>query len=276
MEATETNGEDNMDPKEENGGGQRQARSPFDDAELYEVLFGELRYDVDYYVELAKQARGPVLEVACGTGRVLLPCLQAGIDIDGLDLYPAMLDVLRRKAHAQGYAPNLYQADMRSFSLGRRFHLIMIPFNAFLHNLSTEEQLDTLRTCRAHLVGGGLLAMEVFFPGLEVIGGPEGTPVLEHEVRHPQTGNQVRIFDTRRFNRVEQIQYSDIEIQEIDATGRILDSHRSQTVIRWIGKPELHLLLRVAGYSRWEIFGDFTRSPHTRETQTMIVEAWKD
>jgi SAM-dependent methyltransferase len=251
-------------------------RTPFDDAELYDVLFGELCYDLDFYIGLAKQARGPVLEVACGTGRVLLPCLQAGVDIDGLDLYPAMLRVLQGKARAQGLAPQVYESDMRGFSLPRRYHLIIIPFNGFLHNLSTEDQLNTLRTCKAHLLGSGLLVMEIFFPGLEVIAGPEGIPVFEHEVRHPQTGLQVRILDTRRFNRVEQMQHSEIEIQEIDAAGALVATHRSRTAIRWIFKSEMELLLRVAGFSRWQIFGGFDYRPLTKETQSMIVFAWRD
>jgi SAM-dependent methyltransferase len=251
-------------------------RTPFDDAELYDVLFGDLRYDLDFYVGLAKEARGPVLEVACGTGRVLLPCLQAGVDIDGLDLYPAMLRVLQDKARALGLAPQIYEYDMRGFSLPRRYHLIIIPFNGFLHNLSTEDQLSTLRTCKAHLLASGLLVMEIFFPGLQVIAGPEGTPVLEHEVRHPQTGHQVRIFDTRHFNRVEQIQHSEIEIQEVDPAGALVASHRSMTAIRWIFKSEMELLLRVAGFSRWQIFGGFDRRTLRKETQSMIVFAWRD
>ena len=71
-------------------------RTPFQDAELYEVLFRDFDFDREFYLGLAREARGPVLEVACGTGRILLPCFQAGVDIDGLDLFQEMLDVLRR------------------------------------------------------------------------------------------------------------------------------------------------------------------------------------
>jgi len=251
-------------------------RSPFDDAEMYDVLFRDLRYDVDFYLELARKARGPVLEVACGTGRVLLPCLEAGIDIDGVDLSPAMLDVLRRNAGALGLSPRVHEGDMRNFSLQRRYRMVIIPFNGFLHNLTTEDQLSTLRTCRAHLLRGGLLVMEVFFPGLEVIAGAEGTPILEHEVRHRQNGNIVRIFDTRRFDRIGQVQRSLIDIQEVDEQGRLLASHRSRTAIRWIYRGEMELLLRVAGFSRREIYGGFDRRPLAEETQSMIVFARKD
>jgi len=108
-------------------------RTPFHDAELYEVLFHDLEFDRDFYVGLAREAGGPVLEVACGTGRVLLPCLQAGVDIDGLDLFPEMLDVLRHKAAERGLSPRLYQTDMRDFTLPRRFNLKYIGEDGNAH-----------------------------------------------------------------------------------------------------------------------------------------------
>jgi SAM-dependent methyltransferase len=251
-------------------------RSPFEDGELYDALFSELRYDVEFYLGLARQAPGPVLEVACGTGRILVPLLEAGVDADGLDLYPSMLQVLQKKTRDASRKPNLYLADMRSFSLPRRYRWIFIPFNAFLHNLTIEDQLSTLRTCRAHLVGGGVLVMEIFFPGLEVIAGPEGIPVLEHEVCDESSGRQVRIFDTRRLSRVEQVQQSEIEIQELDAESRLVASHRSRTEIRWIYRWEAELLFRAAGFSRWEIHGGFDGRPLTRETETMVCYGFRD
>lgn len=251
-------------------------RSPFDDGELYDRLFGELRYDVEFYLGLARQAPGPVLEVACGTGRVLVPLLEAGVDADGLDLYPSMLQVLQKKTRGAERKPDLHLADMRSFSLPRRYRWIFIPFNGFLHNLTTEDQLSTLRTCRSHLVTGGTLVMEIFFPGLEVIAGPEGTPVLEHEVQDKDSGRYIRIFDTRRLYRVEQVQRSEIEIQELDAERRLVTSHRSKTEIRWIYRWEAELLFRTAGFSRWEIQGGFDGRPLTRETETMICYGFRD
>jgi SAM-dependent methyltransferase len=251
-------------------------RTPFDDGELYDILFNELRFDLDFYLELAREARGPVLEVACGTGRILLPCLQAGIDIDGLDLYPSMLEVLRKKALVLGYEPRVYAADMRNFRLPRHYSLILIAFNAFVHNLTTEDQLSTLRACREHLTQGGLLVLNIFFPAMEIIGGQEGVPVFEHEVRHPVTGLPVRLFDTRTFNRIDQIQHSLVEVQLLHANGQVIASHRSKTSMRWTFKPEMELLLRVAGFSRWQICGDFDRRELTRETDHMIVFAWKD
>ena len=108
------------------------AGSPFDDGELYAALLGDIPYGLDFYVGLARAAKGPVLDIACGTGRVMLPCLEAGVDIDGLDLYQPMLDRLRFKASQRGLSPRLFQGTMSDFRLPRRYALMMSLLRIFL------------------------------------------------------------------------------------------------------------------------------------------------
>jgi SAM-dependent methyltransferase len=253
-----------------------EGRTPFDDGDLYDAVFSGFGFDLDFYLDLATQARGPVLEVACGTGRILLPCLQTGVDIEGLDLFPSMLQTLRNKAAVLGLHPTVHHADMRTFALPRQYALIFVAFNGFVHCLTTKDQLDALRTWRGHLAPGGTLVFNVFYPGREYLTGPEGTPVLELETRHPATGLPVRIYDTRTFDRVAQIQHSQIEIQELDAEGHVMVVHRSENDTRWTFKPEMDLLLGAAGYLRWQIYGGFDRRPLTRDDDQMIVFAWED
>lgn len=246
----------------------------FTDGELYDAFCGALTYGIDFYVGLAREAKGPVLDVACGTGRILLPCLQAGADGDGLDLYQPMLDTLRQKAAALGLSPELYPGDMADFSLPRRYALVMITFNAFIHNLTQEAQLSCLQRCRQHLAPGGVLAFDTYFPGLAIIGAADGERVLEGEVRHPRTGQQLRIFDIRSFDRVEQVQRSVYEIETVDNTGSVTVTRMAELAVRWVYKQEMALLLRQAGFRRWEICGDFNRRPLTKETDALIVLAW--
>jgi SAM-dependent methyltransferase len=250
--------------------------TPFDDGEFYDILCQGLDYGIDFYVGLARQAKGPVLDVACGTGRVLLPCLRAGADGDGLDLHAPMLATLRRKAEAEGLRPQLYQGDMSDFRLPRRYALVMITFNAVIHNMTQEAQIRCLERCREHLLPGGLLAFDTFFPGLAVVGVAENTRVLEGEMKDPRTGETLRMYDTRTFDRVAQTQHSVNEVEALDANGNVRTVHRSEFTTRYVYKQEMALLLRAAGFARWEICGDFERRPLTKETDAMIVLAWKD
>ena len=160
---------------------------------------------------------------------------------------------------------------MSDFSLPRRYALVMIPFNAFIHNMTQEAQIRCLQLCREHLLPGGMLAFDTFFPSLEIVGTPENTRVLEGEMPHPQTGLPMRMYDTRSFDRVAQVQHSLNELELLAADGSVQNVHRSEVRSRYIYKHEMELLLRVAGFARWEIYGDFDRRPLTRETEAMIV-----
>lgn len=248
--------------------------SPYDDGELYDIIFQDFDYGIDFYVGLARAAKGPVLDIACGTGRVLLPILQAGVDADGVDLFQPMLDIAHRKAAAAGFSPGLYRGDMADFQMPRRYALIMIPFNAFCHMLTTEDQLRCLGCIRRHLLPGGLLAFDGAFPGLAWIGAAQNQREFEAQSKHPRTGQMLRCYDTRSFDRVAQLQRSrnEVELDEADGTTRII--HRSEFLVRWTYKAEMELLLRAAGFERHEICGGFDRRPLTQETDQMIVMAW--
>jgi SAM-dependent methyltransferase len=248
--------------------------SPFDDGELYDIICQGIDYGIDFYVGLAREAKGPVLDIACGTGRVLLPVLQAGVDADGIDLFLPMLETARNKAAALGLVPRLQRGDMADFQMPRRYALAMIPFNAFCHMLTTDDQLRCLQCIRRHLLPGGLLALDGSFPGLAWIGAAQDQRELEGETNHPRTRQALRCYDTRSFDRVAQVQRSrnEVELDEPDGTTRIIQ--RSEFRVRWTYKAEMELLLRAAGFARYEVCGGFDRRPLTQETDAMVVLAW--
>lgn len=248
--------------------------TPFDDGELYDVLTGNWDHDMACFRELAREARGPVLDIPCGTGRVLLPLLQEGIDIEGVDLSATMLARCRQKAAVLGLQPRLHQASMSGFRLDRQFSLIVCPCNSFAHNLTTEDQLESLRRFREHLLPEGLAVIDSFFPSKDYVI-TDQLRVLEGEVTDPRTGHLLRCYDSRTMDRVRQIQHSDNEIEESDTTGRLVMTHRNSTDARWTYKAEMELLLHITGFSRWELYSGYDRRPFERETDSMVVFAWK-
>lgn len=250
--------------------------SPFDDGAIYDAILGNLDYGIDFFVKEARQAKGPVLDIACGTGRILIPCWIAGVPVDGLDYSQPMLDRLKQKATALHFEPKIYHADMADFSLPQQYDLIMITFNAFGHNLTSESQINCLKCCKRHLLPGGKLVFDAIFPGLEWIGAEQHTRVLEQTVIHPETGETLKCYDTRSFDRVKQWQHSINEIEAYDSTGNMRLLQRSEFDIRWVYKDEMGLLLRLAGFPRWEIHGNFEGKELTEETDGMVVFAWND
>jgi SAM-dependent methyltransferase len=233
--------------------------------------------DIPFYVEHAKAARGPVLEVACGTGRVMIPSLQAGADIEGIDLHPGMLAVLRKRAGALGLTPRAELADMRDFTMPRRYKLITIPFRAFQHLTNTEDQLRTLRCLREHLEPGGSLIFNLFHPSFDALCSNPSITFPDREVVHPETGLPVVMHDaSRELDRVQQLMNIEREIIESDARGyaHVIDRHAF--TLRWTYKAEMELLLRLSGFTRWDVRGGFDGQPLEKDTDEMVWTAWKD
>lgn len=248
---------------------------PYVRPDLYDLLFDSLDVDLDFYLGVARRAAGPVLDLACGTGRTMLPMLEAGIEAVGVDASEPMLERLRAKAAARGLAPALHRARMADFDLGRRFGAVIVPFNAFAHNLAADEQIATLRGCHRHLEPGGTLALDVISLPAERIARPGPRRRLEREVPHPETGLPVRLWNTQRLDVVAQVQHSRYDIEEVSRDGST-SVHRFESPMRWVSPAEMSLLLRLAGFGRHAIHGDFDRSPVTAAGDFVVVEARRE
>jgi SAM-dependent methyltransferase len=248
--------------------------SPYEAPELYDLMFDTLDFDLAYWIATARGAGGPVLEIACGTGRILLPIAQAGVDIDGLDAAPAMIARLKAKAGAAGLALRAEVADMRSFEMGRRYRLAFCAFNGFAHCETVADQLACLRAAHRHLEPGGALVLHMSYPGPAYWAEPEGKAVLEHEVARPG-GGKVQMWDDRRKDVVAQRQDSAVEIWELDAADRPLAVHKFSTAQRWVYRYELELLFAASGFARWEILGGFDGRPIGAPDDQMIAWAFK-
>jgi SAM-dependent methyltransferase len=151
-------------------------RAPFV-PELYDhVIPYATRPDVGFYVGLAKESDGPVLELGCGTGRILIPTARSGIEIVGLDASASMLDACRRRLATEPPElrgrVGLYHGEMRDFELARRFRLVTIPFRPFQHLLTVADQLACLAAIRRHLATDGRLVFDVFNPSIHNLAKP--------------------------------------------------------------------------------------------------------
>jgi SAM-dependent methyltransferase len=248
--------------------------TPYDSPELYDLLFDSLDFDVPYWLDFARGAGGPVLELACGTGRLLLPILKAGIDIDGIDSSPAMIARLKERAAAAGLAVRAELADMRRYSMGRRYARIFCGFNGFAHCETIDDQIAALRRSLEHLEPGGALVVHMSYPGPAYWSETEGKAVLEHEALLPG-GGKLQMWDNRKKDVVGQRQDSEVEIWELDASERPAAVHKFSTRQRWVYRFELELLFRAAGFARWEFFGGFDGRPLRTPEDQMIAWAFR-
>ena len=239
------------------------------DAAFYDYYSLGVEGDVPFYVEEAQKAGGPVLELGCGTGRILIPTAEAGVEIAGLDRAPSMLAIARDKV-ARLDPPvkgriELVEGDMRDFSLGRRFKLVTIPYRAFLHLLTGEDQRRALRCVRDHLEPDGRLILNVFDPRLDTIGahlGSFGSALkMVSEFVHPDTGRKVVVWDTRQYDPETQTIEQYFIFEELDGEGQVVNKTYSSLVLRYVHRYEMEYLLELCGYRVEALYGDFGRGP---------------
>ena len=118
------------------------------EAELYDLFRGSDDFDeIGYYVDLALNKGGDCLDVGCGTGRVLIPIAQQGVEITGLDNSTAMLNECRKRLSNEGIKADLIEQDMTSFNCGRNFDSIIIPGGSFQLLDERDDALAALRNC---------------------------------------------------------------------------------------------------------------------------------
>jgi ubiquinone/menaquinone biosynthesis C-methylase UbiE len=132
-------------------------------AEYYDFIYGD-EWDIGFYLNEARNARGSVLEVACGTGRILIALAKEGIDITGFDISQSMLDILKQKANEDGVDVDVYHANMVDFKIDKKFNLIIVPYRSFLHLSSEAERKAALKNFYEHLNPGGRLIIHAYNP----------------------------------------------------------------------------------------------------------------
>ncbi len=251
-------------------------------AEFYDhiVPYNE-RDDVARFVEWARASSGPVLELGCGTGRVLIPTARAGVEIVGLDLSARMLAVCRARRAAEPpevrRRVELVEGDMTAFALGRRFGLITIPFRPFQHILTVGGQLACLACVRDHLADDGLFVLDLFNPSL---------PMLTKEGLDQEFGDEPEFTmpDGRRVQRRMRMGGRDLfeQINDVELIYYVThpDGRRERIVhafrMRYLFRFEVEHLLARAGFLVERIDADYRGNPYgTKYPGELVVQARK-
>jgi len=236
----------------------------------------EGRADAEFFVSLARQAEGPVLELGCGTGRVLAPIAAAGCRITGLDLSDYMLERCRQKLAAQPAEVRervrLVRGNMIEFDLRETFKLVLLPFRPFQHLLSVEEQLACLHAAHRHLARQGKIVLDLFHTDPRRTFDPA---FLEERQNFPE----VPLPDGRRLRVTERIAAFHRAQQQNDVELIYYVTHpdgRSQRLvnaftIRYFFRYEVEHLLARSGFRVLELFGNYDRSPLSDDSPEMIV-----
>jgi ubiquinone/menaquinone biosynthesis C-methylase UbiE len=252
-------------------------------AEIYDFQYLGPRSDIDFYVEEARKAQGPVLEIACGTGRVAIPIAREKIEITGIDASSRMLDKAREKLEREGELKEyltLLHADMRDFSIEEKFGLIIIPFRSFLHMLTVEDQKKALANIRNHLADDGQFILNFFNPDLNMIASqsprsPQNRIRRTGTFTDERTGNLVYAWETGSHDAHGQIIDVLNTYEEVDKEGVVIKRYHKQIKLRWIYRYEMQHLLELIGFKIEALYGWFDRREFDRDSREMIWVAKK-
>ena len=233
--------------------------------------------DVPFYRALAAAAGG-VLELGCGSGRVLLPCAEAlgeGAPVAGVDRSPAMLALARAKAAAAGLAGRveLVEADLRGARLGRRFPLVTIPFRTMFLLATDADWLAALATVHSHLAPGGRLALDVFVPDPALLAeGGRLDFTGEFDLAGPEAG-RVAVWDHWSYDTAAQVARRRRVSERLDDSGLVTERRHHLLELTWRWPGEVTRLLELGGFEVTERFGGFDGEPFGAGAGDLVLVA---
>lgn len=236
-------------------------------ADIYDV-FVRGDFDIPFFLQETKKAKGSVLELMAGTGRVSLPLAEAGIDLVCVDFSAEMLDLLRQKLDKQGMKAELKQADVTAMDLGREFELIILPFHAFPEITGREKQVQALKRIKAHLSEGGIFICTLHNP-----------PVRKQSIdnhnrlagRFPTDSGEMFVWLHQRFvgndGLVEVLEFFEFYNDEGVMTSKLF----SELQFHLLEKADFEGMLAEAGFEFVGLYGDYSYSPFDESKSPVMV-----
>ena len=240
-------------------------------ADLYDLEYPH-DYDAPFWLSLAQREGGPIVEWGAGTGRLALPLVRAGFEVTGVELSERMVEEGRKK----GASIEWVHGDMRSAKLGRRYRLAVCAFNSFLCLLNVDDALAFLRNAREHLEPGGLLGIEVSAFSPEELVDPPGGPELRHDFTRELSEGRLDRFSVSRYDAASQLLRMRLVYELYGTSGEPEGRRAHDLTIRVVGRTEVELMLRLAGFEVEAVYGGFEGEPFAAGSDHLILLARRE
>lgn len=224
-----------------------------------------------FYLEIIRQYGQPVLDIGCGTGRLILDYLREGIDVDGVDNSPEMLAICCAKAEKLNLFPNLYQQDMQELDLPRLYRTILGPSSVLQLLPDVDAARQTLRRFLAHLHPGGVFVTPFYFDWVEGEPVDSGWRLVFEKVR-PEDGATVRSWMHSWCEPARQWWHREQRI-EVELDGKILEQEEYHFTpdIRWYSQAEAVQLYQEAGFTNIQLFRKFETNAASADDRQFCV-----
>lgn len=230
--------------------------------------------DIEYYRERLKNCNGRILEAMVGSGRVIIPLLESGLLIDGVDYSSNMLDSCRQRCEVRGLKTNLYQADLKELALPNKYEAIIIPGGSFLLIEQRSEAIEVLKRLYDHLEPGGRLMLDLHLPGNDYNSSHSGRWGGDATFHFPNgdiitmEGKGVEADLFFHQYKVDYLKY------EKWRNGKLIQTELQRFAKRWYGVEEFKFILESIGFTDVTISADFEYGKiPTHGQQTFVYEA---
>ncbi len=245
-------------------------------AQYYDLIHSELTEDIKFLLRIAGPINGRLLELGSGTGRLVIPLARAGYKVTGIDLSGEMMAIGRSKAaDLRGNVKNritFIQGNMISFKLAQKSEMAIYGHNTFMHIAGFE--IDrALKNVRSHLIGPGLLVIDVDNPIEVADSSLDHLLVLERTFKTPQSGDIVAQFASSWTESDEQVRHISWIFDRSPAAGGAVIRHIVETSFYYYYGHQIEIALDAAGFRIKNIFGDYDESPYSDNSPRMIVLA---
>jgi SAM-dependent methyltransferase len=250
----------------------------YGDGAWYDAEYVHIGGDISHYTKVATSTAGPILELACGTGRLTFPMALAGATVHGIDLAQPMIDRAlekRTKLPAEVQARlQFVAADMRTFRAGRTYSAVVLGFNTLMHMTEDPDLEAALATARTHLAPGGLFHLDVHTPFFEyLMRDPDGR--YDPQEMISPAGQRYIVTENNRYDHRTQINTVHFYYQPVDRERRhVGDELRTTLRLRVIFPRELDRWLAKAGFEIVEDWDDLEKCrPFTGRGGRRVVTA---
>jgi cyclopropane fatty-acyl-phospholipid synthase-like methyltransferase len=242
-------------------------------APFYDLEHEQFNEDLDLYRNFAELRNGPLLELACGSGRLLIPLAREGYSITGVDTSEKMLSLARERSQQANLSSRvtLVQQDVSTLQLAQKYSLAFVALGSFAHVTSRKSQQQALAAVRKHLTTGGTFIVDISNADARYMEGLSGQLLHQGTWRRDDgtlLTHMVSPASSQSEHLLELTHFYDQHRQGGQVNRTVITTH-----LYLFERAEMELLLKQAGFVVKDVYGDHDLGPFTLESQRMIFIA---
>jgi SAM-dependent methyltransferase len=223
----------------------------------YDAFFCEPdEAELQFYQQIIASADAPTLEIACGTGRLLLPLLQTGFSVEGFDSSPEMLELCKQKASKVHIEPIIYHEQMQTLALPKQYGCMFSAIGSFQQLSNLDDAYEALKRFHQHLLPQGKLVIYLYLPWYNA---PEFGQWHEHEPVILQDGQSLLVAEKTVHDPIEQQMFMVYRYQLKDQD-KVIATEEKEMTIRWYSRHEFELMLSSVGFENIEVYNGYNNT----------------